>query len=62
MGNSDKHSSQPLPTLLIGGGSGGRHIEMPEPTPITNLHLALLGKVGLERKAFGDSTGVISLA
>jgi hypothetical protein len=65
MSNSDTHSSQPLPTLLIGGGagqlSGSRHIPLSEPTPIANLHLALLGKVGVERKSFGDSNGTISL-
>ena len=65
MSNSDRHSSHPLPTLLIGGAggklSGGRHIALPAPTPIANLHLTLLGKVGVERKSFGDSTGTISL-
>jgi len=65
MSNSDRHDEHPLPTLLIGGGAGklngGRHIALREPTPITNLHLALLGKVGLERQSFGDSTGTISL-
>jgi hypothetical protein len=65
MSNSDRHDSQPLPTLIIGGGggklSGSRHIALPDPTPIANLHLTLLGKVGVERKSFGDSTGAISL-
>jgi hypothetical protein len=65
MSNSDRHDSHPLPTLIIGGGggklSGSRHIALPDPTPIANLHLTLLGKVGVERKSFGDSTGTISL-
>ena len=65
MSNSDRHDTHPLPTLLIGGAAGtlagGRHIELPAPTPISNLHLALLGKVGVEQKSFGDSTGAISL-
>jgi hypothetical protein len=65
MSNSDTHTTHPLPTLLIGGGggklSGGRHIALPQPTPIANLHLTLLDKVGVERKTFGDSTGTISL-
>jgi hypothetical protein len=63
-----KHLSRyhpPLPTLLIGGGSGklsgGRHIALTQPTPIANLHLTVLDKVGVERKSFGDSTGTISL-
>jgi len=65
MSNSDRHSSHPLPTLLIGGGggklSGGRHLVLPQPTPITNLHLTLLEKAGVERQSFGDSTGTIPL-
>jgi hypothetical protein len=65
MSNSDTHSTHPLPTLLIGGGagklSGGRHIALPQPTPIANLHLTLLEKVGVAQSRFGDSTGTISL-
>jgi hypothetical protein len=64
MGNSAKHSSWPLPTVLVGGvgtGAGGRHIEFPERTPIANLHLTILQKVGVGRQSFGDSTGTISL-
>jgi hypothetical protein len=65
MSNSDRHDTHPLPTLLVGGGAGkltgGRHIALPTPTPITNLHLTLLGKVGIEQQSFGDSTGTISL-
>ena len=64
MSNSDRHNGHPLPTILVGGGAGrlkgGRHIEMPEPTSIANLHLTLLGKVGVEQKSFGDSTGTIA--
>src|SRR5262245_22875952 len=51
MSNSDRHDTHPLPTLLIGGGggklTGGRHIELPEPTSIANLHVTLLGLVGI---------------
>ena len=64
MSNSDRHNGHPLPNILVGGGAGtmtgGRHIELPEPTPIANLHLTILGKTGVERDSFGDSTGVIS--
>ena len=64
MSNSDRHNGHPLPTILVGGGggklTGGRHIELPEPTPLANLHLSILGKVGVEQKSFGDSTGTIA--
>jgi hypothetical protein len=39
---------------------GGQHVVLPERTPIANLHLTLLQKVGVERDKFGDSTGVIA--
>jgi hypothetical protein len=54
-----------LPTILVGGGAGalkkgGQQIELPEHTTISNLHLTLLNKAGVEMKSIGDSTGVIA--
>jgi hypothetical protein len=65
MSNSDMHNNYPLPNIVVGGGAGkiktiGQHIVLPERTPIANVHLTLLNKVGLERDKFGDSKGVIS--
>jgi hypothetical protein len=66
MSNSDRHDHYPEPNILVGGGAGqmklgGRHIVLPERTPIANLHLTLLQKVGVERDKFGDSTGTIAV-
>ena len=59
--NSDRHTHGPLPTLLVGGGSGalkgGRHLVYPEHTPLTNLQLTLLDKLGIPAEKLGDSTG-----
>jgi hypothetical protein len=65
MGNSNVHSNYPLPNILVGGGAGtlkkgGQQIELPEHTTISNLHLTLLTKAGVEMKSIGDSTGVIA--
>jgi hypothetical protein len=65
MSNSDLHNNYPEPNIVVGGGNGrmkraGQHIVLPERTPIANLHLTLLQKVGLERDKFGDSTGTIA--
>ena len=65
MSNSDLHNNYPEPNILVGGGNGkmklgGQHIVLPERTPIANLHLTLLQKVGVERDKFGDSTGTIA--
>jgi hypothetical protein len=59
--NSDRHTHGPLPTLLLGGGGGsikgGRHLVYPDDTPLTNLQLTLLDKMGVPADALGDSTG-----
>jgi hypothetical protein len=65
MSNSDRHDNYPEPNIVVGGGNGkmrlgGQHIVLPERTPIANLHLTLLQKVGVERGTFGDSTGTIA--
>lgn len=63
-GNS--HNNFNLPVLLVGGGAGslrgGQHIRAAEGTPITNLHLALLEKLGVHVDSIGDSTGVFDLS
>jgi hypothetical protein len=64
MGNSNVHSNYPVPNILVGGGAGrlngGRQLDLPERTSISNLHLTVLNKAGLEMESFGDSTGAIA--
>jgi hypothetical protein len=65
MSNSDRHDNYPEPNILVGGGNGkmklgGQHIVLAERTPIANLHLTILQKVGVTRDKFGDSTGTIT--
>jgi hypothetical protein len=59
--NSDRHTHGPLPTLIAGGGAGtiqgGRHLIYPEDTPLSNLQLTLLSKMGVAPEMLGDSTG-----
>ena len=59
--NSDRHSHGPLPTFVVGGGAGtlkgGRHLIYPEHTPLTNLQLTLLNKLGVPAESLGDSNG-----
>jgi Protein of unknown function (DUF1552) len=61
LSNSDRHTHGPLPTLLLGGGAGtlkgGRHLVYPEETPLTNLQLTLLNKMGVPAEKLGDSSG-----
>src|SRR5258706_10310785 len=65
LSNSDQHSHIDLPLVVVGGGGGqlkgGRHLRFPKDTPMNNLHMSLLDKVGLDVSNFGDSTGTIHL-
>jgi hypothetical protein len=64
MSNSNIHNHGPLPVLVAGGAvgrmKGGRHIKMPEGTPMANLLQTILDKAGVQRDSVGDSTGPIS--
>jgi len=64
MSNSNLHDHFPLPNVLVGKGAGrlrgGRHIKYPDRTPMTNLLLTLLDKVGVPVDKLGDSTGKMS--
>jgi Protein of unknown function (DUF1552) len=56
------HSQHDLPIILAGGASGriagGRYIVYPgDTTPLTNLYLTMLDKVGVPTEKLGDSTG-----
>src|SRR6266480_852863 len=63
MSNGDKHDHVNLPILVAGGGAGklkgGRHIRYAEPTPLANLHLTLLERVGVRMDSFADSKGKV---
>ena len=64
MGNPNVHDHVNLPIIVAGGGAGrmkgGRHIGYAEPTPLANLHLTLLEKVGVRLDRFADSQGTIN--
>ena len=64
MGNPNVHDHVNLPILVAGGGAAGvkgaRHLKYDEPTPLANLHLTLLDKVGVKIDSFADSTGKVN--
>jgi hypothetical protein len=61
--DGDKHTHDDLPVLLAGRGDGslkpGRHITYPKDTPMTNLYLTLLDRMGIHHESIGDSTGKV---
>jgi hypothetical protein len=63
MGNPNVHDHTNLPILVAGGAAGGmkggRHIRFDKATPLANLHLTLLDKVGVRLDKFGDSDGKV---
>ncbi|HLI84528.1 MAG TPA: DUF1552 domain-containing protein [Bryobacteraceae bacterium] len=65
MSNGNQHDHDPLPILVAGGASGqlkgGRHLTFPPHTPMSNLMLALLDKLGVHQEKFGDSTGMLEI-
>ncbi|MCR9294447.1 MAG: DUF1552 domain-containing protein [bacterium] len=63
MGNPNVHDHENLPILVAGGAAGnmrgGRHIRFERPTPLANLHVTLLNKVGVHLDSFADSSGQV---
>jgi hypothetical protein len=59
--DGNAHNHDDLPILLVGNGSGtiktGRHLRFARETPLTNLYLSLLDRIGVTIDSFGDSTG-----
>ena len=59
--DGNRHNHDNLPTLVAGGGSGsiktGRHVRYPNETPLTNLYLSMLDRMGVPAEKVGDSTG-----
>ena len=62
MADSNSHYSRNLPILLAGDvAHRGYHLQYPEGTPLTNLHLSMLDKLGTPIESVGDSNGRLSI-
>ena len=63
MSDGNAHATDNLPLLVVGGGvgKGGRHLRYPGDTPLPNVHLTLLDKLGVPIDSHGDSVGPLSL-
>jgi hypothetical protein len=61
MSDGNRHDPNNLPILLGGRAGGqlapGRHIASEKNTPLCNLYVSMLNKMGTPVKSFGDSTG-----
>jgi len=58
MGDPNVHSHTNLP-IMVAGGKGGGHVRYEKVTPLANLHLTMLDRVGVRLDSWQDSTGLI---
>jgi hypothetical protein len=64
MGDSNAHNHKRLPIFLMGHGGGVRgnnHVRVPDETPMANVLLTMMNKLGMNMDHLGDSTGVINI-
>ena len=58
------HLEENLPIAIAGGGKGslrgGRRLRFEKKTPLCNLYLSMLHRMGVKEDSFGDSTGVLA--
>ncbi|MBA61070.1 MAG: hypothetical protein CMJ76_01780 [Planctomycetaceae bacterium] len=61
LSDANRHNHHDLPIVLAGSGGKtiqtGRHIVLPEETPLNNLFLSVLDRMNADIKSIGDSTG-----
>jgi hypothetical protein len=67
MADGNLHNHRRCPLLLLGHGNGAlagnMHLKAPDGTPMANVMLTLMHKLGLDNvKSFGDSTGEFALS
>ena len=65
LSDGNEHNFDPLPVVLAGGASGAlkgnRHLRHAAKTPMSNLLLAMLHKMGARVDSIGDSTAALSI-
>lgn len=64
LSDANRHAHDNLPVLLAGQGGGslqpGKHLELSQALPMTNLYLSLLDRMNIQTTRLGDSTGLLS--
>src|SRR5690606_9823191 len=64
LSDGNRHNHDNLPLVMAGRGGGtittGRHVRFPTETPVCNLFLSMLERMGAPTDWIGDSTGLLS--
>ena len=65
LSDGNQHLPTDLPLLLVGRGGGkvkgGRYVRYPKGTPLANMWLTMLDRLGIPIEKFGDSNGNLDL-
>ena len=65
LSDGNQHNFSPLPIVLAGHASGklkgGRHLQFPKDTRMSNLLAAMLNTLNVPTEKFGDGTGVLDI-
>ena len=63
IGDGNRHTHHDLPVVLAGRGAGtlhpGRYVRYQPETPMNNLFLSLLDRIGVQTESLGDATGAL---
>jgi hypothetical protein len=66
MGDPNLHAHRRCPLILMGKANGAlegnMHLQAPEGTPMSNVFVSLMQKMGHDMARFGDSTGEFALS
>jgi hypothetical protein len=61
LSDGNRHTHHDLPVLMLGNGGGtiktGRRVTYRKETPVSNLYLSMMDRMGVQVEHFGDSTG-----
>ncbi len=61
--DGDRHNHDDLPIVVAGNAGGaftpGRHVDLGEKVPLSNLYVRMLNEFGVNERRFGDSTGTL---
>jgi hypothetical protein len=64
LSDGDRHNHDDLPVVLVGRGggtAGGQHLKMTRETPMANLHLTVMARMGVQRASFADSSDRLAI-